>query len=281
MIYRFIQPIPALRPFIRHYQLCHFTFDSRLPIPVKSYPACPEEGFSFFLRGPLQTECPELGKAEKRAKAAIFGLPDYRQNFTVPDDFMLLHVCFQPGALYKFLRIPMNELLHQAVDAELVWGAQIRSLSDQLANASTYDELPAILDLFFSNKARQFQPETNPIDHIGPLILADPLRFRLDQIASAACLSHRALERKFRQQVGVTPKYFARICRFWQAFKQKESLPELDWLSLAIANGYTDYQHLAKDFRQFAGVTPTLLLQQSARDPEHILGIRPEMRLSL
>jgi hypothetical protein len=152
MIYRFIQPALPLRRYISHYQLCHFTFDNKLPRPIKSYPARAEEGFSFFLRGRLLTECPELNKSEQRAKAAIFGLPDYRQNFLVPSDFMLLHACFQPGALYKFLGIPMKNFVHQAVDAELIWGADIRSLSDQLANTATYDELPAILDRFFWQK---------------------------------------------------------------------------------------------------------------------------------
>ena len=280
MINRFILPAPSLRRYIRHYQLCHFTFSGEFPTPIKSYPACPEEGFSFFLRGQLQTECPDLNKSEKRAKTAIFGLPDYRQNFVVPNDFMLLHACFQPGALYKFLGIPMPDLVHQAVDAELVLGAEIRSLSDQLANTTTYDELPHLLDQFFWKKANQITVDTRPIDHIGLLLLSNPFAFRLEKLASEACLSPRAFEKRFMQQVGVTPKYFARICRFAKAFKQKEHQPNTDWLSLSIQNGYTDYQHLAKDFKQFGGVTPTQLIQQTALDPEHLLGIQLETRES-
>lgn len=248
-------------------------------MPVKSYPACAEEGFSFFLRGLLQTECPELNRSEKRAKAAIFGLPDYRQNFTVPDDFMLLHACFQPGALYKFLRIPMPELVHQTIDAELIWGAEIRSLSDELANAATYNELPQILDRFFWRKAQLICMDTRPIDYVGRVLLDDPLSFQLEKMAAKACLSNRAFERRFAAQIGVTPKYFARICRFERAFKQKESHPTIDWLSLAIANAYTDYQHMVKDFKQFSGVTPTQLIQQAANNPEQLLGIKAEIQL--
>jgi AraC-like DNA-binding protein len=79
------------------------------------------------------------------------------------------------------------------------------------------------------------------------------------------------------QRIGVTPKYYARLCRFWKAFKEKENRPDLDWLSLALDHGYTDYEHLAKDFRQFAGVTPIILLQETARDPERALRITPEI----
>jgi AraC-like DNA-binding protein len=127
-------------------------------------------------------------------------------------------------------------------------------------------------------KASQIRVDTRPIDHIGQLLLSNPLAFSLDKMAAEACLSHRAFEKRFVQQVGVTPKYFTRICRFEKAFKQKESQPSLDWLSLAVDHGYTDYQHLVKDFKQFGGVTPTLLIQQTAHDPEHLLGIKPELR---
>lgn len=274
-----IQPHPALRPYIRVYMLFHFAFpDQPELLPVKTYPATPEEGFSFFLRGKLHTELPELNKTEKRAASAIFGLPDLRQNFTIPSDFMLLHAWFQPGALIKFLRIPMTDLLHQAIDAELIWGAQIRSLHDQLANTLDYDQLPRILDRFFLKKASQLSLEKRPFDTISQLILANPDTFNLTKLAVDACLSHRVFERRFMEQIGVTPKYFARICRFWKAFQLKQSQPNLDWLSVAILNGYTDYPHLVKDFRQFAGTTPVSLMQQSAQDPEHLFRVRPEFR---
>jgi AraC-like DNA-binding protein len=258
--------------------LCHFTFESQTGLPVKTYPANPEEGFSFFLRGRLHTELPELAKTENRAAAAIFGLPDRRQNFTIPSDFMLLHAWFQPGALFKFLRIPMTDLLHQAIDAELIWGRDIRSLHDQLANTPDYDALPRILDAFFWKKANQLKNDRRSVDEIGRAIFDNPGGFNLDKMAANACLSHRAFERRFMQQIGVTPKYFARICRFWKAFQLKESQPDLDWLSVAVLNGYTDYQHLVRDFRQFAGTTPVSLMQQSSQDPEQLLKIRPEFR---
>lgn len=276
MIYRIIQPHPALQPYIRGYMLCHFTFTTQAQIPVKTYPATSEEGFSFFLRGRLQTELPELGKTETRAASAIFGLPDLRQNFTIPPDFMLLHVWFQPGALIKFLSIPMVDLVHQAIDAELIWGPAIRSLHNQLANTKDYDELPRILDAFFLKKRSQLNIVEHPVDAIGRMIFANPSKFNLDKLAAEACLSPRAFERRFMQQIGVTPKYFARICRFEKAFQMKQAQPKLDWLSVAILNGYTDYQHLVRDCSQFAGTTPVSLLQQTAQDPEQLLNMRPD-----
>lgn len=36
---------------------------------------------------------------------------------------------------------------------------------------------------------------------------------------------------------------------------------------------YDDYQHMAKDFKQFAGTTPNSLLQAQNNTPERILGL--------
>ncbi len=83
-------------------------------------------------------------------------------------------------------------------------------------------------------------------------------------------------EKRFERQVGITPKYFARICRFYQAYELKDTRQDLDWLSIAVQTGYTDYQHLVKDFKRFAGVTPNRLIQESNHNPERQLKLNAE-----
>ncbi|GAC1587515.1 MAG: hypothetical protein NVS3B25_03470 [Hymenobacter sp.] len=96
----------------------------------------------------------------------------------------------------------------------------------------------------------------------------------LEYLARQSCLSLRQFERKFREQTGVSPKLFMRIARFNRAYALKEQAPARDWLDIALACGYADYQHMVKDFKQFAGVSPPLLVAAEARSPEHILLLR-------
>ncbi len=273
MMYRLVQPDPALRLYIRSYMMWHLAFDPKEPQPVKAYPVSPEEGMTFYIKGWVQAESDGLGLADKRAQTVIFGQANRRQNLFLPYEFLTVHVYFQPGAMFRLLRIPMTELVHQYIDAESIWGRDVREVNDQLANAPDYDSLPRILDAFFGRKINQCAPQNHPIDRIGQLILNNPHGFRLEQMACEACLSNRAFEKRFMQQVGVNPKFFARVSRFWKAFKLKESNPSLDWLTIAIQTGYTDYQHLVKDFKQFAGTTPTVLMNQNAQDPDHRAGM--------
>lgn len=278
MIYKRIQPGIPVRDYIKEYMLVHLIFDLKDASPVKIYPTNPEEGISFRIRGTLTAENPELNRLERRAQTYIFGQPDGRQNYHTSHDFMLAHVRFHPGSLYRLLRIPMNELVNQNIDAHLIMGNEIHEVEDRLACAVSYDEIPKILDAYFTQKINRLYKRIEPVDRIGRLIMADPQGFNLKKTANAACLSNRQFERRFMLQVGVTPKYFARICRFYQAYLLYEEQPQLGWYHIALQSGYTDYQHLAKDFKHFSGTTPTQLLLQCSNNPEERLKINTNVK---
>ncbi|HBR69178.1 MAG TPA: hypothetical protein DEA55_07375, partial [Rhodospirillaceae bacterium] len=72
-------------------------------------------------------------------------------------------------------------------------------------------------------------------------------------------LSGRQLERLFQQYVGLRPKSFSRILRFKHVMRLAEQGRIANWAELALLAGYYDQAHLIRDFRQFAGESPTQL----------------------
>src|SRR6478736_3096237 len=116
MIYRCYHPSVHLREFIRDYLLIHFDFSGIETAPVKPYPACPKQGLIFYIRGSVVSSNPITGSSEKRAQTVIFGQPLARQNLHLSSDYLAISVRFQPGALYKFLGIPMTDFLHKNED---------------------------------------------------------------------------------------------------------------------------------------------------------------------
>lgn len=271
MICKRIKPALGISDFIREYVLFHAVFDSNANIPAKSYPVNPEEGIIFLVRGCLVSESPELGTTHKRPKVFVFGIPASRQNLYISNEYLMLCVRFQAGALFKLLGIPMTEFVHNYIDAEIVLGAEVKTVYEQLANAANYENMPAILDTYFQRRINKLKRNEQPIDNIGELIFKNPQCFNLEKTASQACLSHRQFEKRFVRQIGITPKHFSRICRFYQAYELKEYRPNLDWLSVAIRTGYSDYQHLVKDFKQFAGTPPNTFIQECLNNPERVL----------
>lgn len=273
MICKRIQPAIEIRHFVKEYVIFHAIFKSNANIPAKSYPVNPEEGITFIIQGNLFSETPELSISQRRPQITLFGLPSNRQNLFISHEYFMFHVRFQPGGLFKLLRIPMPELLHKYIDAELVFGQEIKLINEQLANAPNYECMSCVLDTYLKKKIHKVKNDEQPIDKIGAMILENPQGFNLEKTASQACLSHRQFEKRFVRQIGITPKLFSRICRFYQAYELKENQPALDWLSIAVQTGYSDYQHLVKDFKEFAGTPPNIFIQECLNNPERVLNI--------
>lgn len=131
----------------------------------------------------------------------------------------------------------------------------------------------------------------------------------IDALAATAALSPRQLERRFLHAVGLGPKRLARILRFQRVFRAvsrelephlppatfdgEHFVPELashsvahgkrpdnlaarptpnarpNWAAVAADCGYYDQAHLIRDFREFAGQTPALLLQADSALTRH------------
>jgi len=85
---------------------------------------------------------------------------------------------------------------------------------------------------------------------------------RISELEASAGMSARQLERKFKRDIGVSPKTFARIERFKAVVSSIEHHRQPDWAGVAAEFGYSDQPHLVREFKSFAGCTP----QQFCRD---------------
>jgi AraC-like DNA-binding protein len=274
MIFKYIQPSAHLRDYIKGYWLIHFRFSPNDPVPIKPFRASPNQGITFYPRGFLTAYSLETGMAIVRPRTVIFGQHVSRINLQVcQDEYMLFDVSFQPGILAKFIRLPLTEFIDQNVDAEAVLSSEIHAVNERLANAENYDQMTWLVEDYLWKRIQRLAIDLHPMDKISRLVVANTLPLSLDRWANQACLSISAFERRFSQQMGVSPKLFARIIRFDKAAQLKEANPDLDWLSIAIQTGYTDYQHLAKDFKQFSGATPVGFMREDANAPERWLGL--------
>jgi AraC-like DNA-binding protein len=86
----------------------------------------------------------------------------------------------------------------------------------------------------------------------------------MDALARAAGMSRRHLERQFLAAVGVTPKRLARIVRFQHAVQcLRGSDDRRAGAETAAACGYADQSHFIRDFREFAGCSPSEHLRRN------------------
>lgn len=273
MIYKIIQPSIYLEAFVKNYLLLHFTFDPSIPVPVKPFPASTLQCLVFYIKGFVTAYDTNSGMSKIFPQTSINGSITTRLDFRVSHDYLLLSIAFHPGALSKFLRLPLTVFVDERVDAEDILNPQIHVAQQRMVNAASYENILEIAEEYLWKRIQTLKADFQPIDKVARLISESPDCIPIEKMASLACLSVSQFERRFIQLAGITPKLFSRINRFHKAYQFKEQNPNMDWLRVAVEGGYYDYQHLVKDFKQFSNVTPHSLLVAESHSPERILGI--------
>ncbi|HTR29679.1 MAG TPA: AraC family transcriptional regulator [Puia sp.] len=273
MIYKIIQPSPQLNSFVRDYLLLHFVFDKGHPVPIKPFPANTQQCLVFYVRGSVTAFDPNSKKSILFPQIAVNGSITSRLDYSISHDCLLLSVNFHPDALSKFLRLPLTDLVDERIDAEAMLGPLAGIAYERMVYSDSYESIVRIAEAFLWKRIQNLKADVHPIDQVARLIASNPIQVKMEEMASHACLSVSQFERRFIQLTGITPKFFSRINRFYSAYQIKDRNPGTDWLSIALQAGYHDYQHLVKDFKQFANTSPKSLLDAQARSPERILGI--------
>jgi AraC-like DNA-binding protein len=271
MLYKYIIPSPILQDFVRDYLVVHFAFDKSKPIPTKPYSPKPEQGITFFPKGFVSISDQNNSTLVKAPKVSLFGQQVSRYNFHLTQEYLMFRVHFHPGALYRLLGMPLFEFTDQYSDAAAIINREVEDVNERLANCENYGQMVQIVETYLIKKVTKVKRSAYLIDDIAACMLAHPSKFSLDYLANQACLSPRQFNRKFTERIGIGPKLYSRIIRFYRAYKYKENNPSADWLSVAILFDYADYQHLVKDFKDFAGVTPAIWAYEDDQSPEKIL----------
>ena len=89
-------------------------------------------------------------------------------------------------------------------------------------------------------------------------------------VAREAGLSRRRFSQLFDEQVGMTPKRYCRLIRFRAVVQQIAAGGSVDWADVALAGGYYDQAHLAHEFREFSGMSPSGYLAAERPFANHV-----------
>lgn len=259
MFQQFYEPHPALKGFVNNIMIHQVKFDESVGQPQFPVPPLPEHCLFFYVKDRSDAEDMASNKKETLSSSLIVG-PHVNRHIIMPGrDHLMIKVGFQPGGLYRFLGIPMTELLCQdSFDAVDLLGKEMDEVTDQLREAASFSYMGLIVERFLLKHAGRLKPAL-PIDRVLSLLIKERGLLRIDQVASHACLSVRQFERVFAQRIGLPPKQYSRLVRFAQGWIMKEQQPDSSWLRIAHECGYFDQMHLIRDFQEFAGVNPSII----------------------
>jgi AraC-like DNA-binding protein len=257
---RFSESSKATKRYVRLYvqreaQLGISTFMH--PVPARS-----AHLLDFEFGGPIEIHTSGSDLTRTAETVALVGLQTSQRNqLLIRGDVESFVIFFQPAAIHQLFRLPPGDLINRDHAAHLVLGAAVSELHQQLGNAGSFQERVQIADQFISSYSFR-APAPDRIELSANEIMRNRGGCRIDCLAHHAGLSIRNFQRMFRQQIGLSPKLYARIVRFESALKTKVSSPHRSWTTVAHEFGYHDQMHMIHDFQQLSGETPTGILGQ-------------------
>jgi AraC-like DNA-binding protein len=139
-------------------------------------------------------------------------------------------------------------------------------LTQKIHTANVYTEAVEMVESYFFN---HFSALNIPLSNIDMAPVLDYIIekngvLKIKDLEDKFHLSGRWLEKQFLEQVGTSPKDFARATRFNALMIEVKTTPSVSWSDLTDKYGYYDQSHLIRDFHEFTNQSPTEFFKNTA-----------------
>lgn len=256
MDYKHFSPIPALSPYIDSFWIIQSTAASaidhraRMPADSRATLLLNFAGRSRMLAADGTTHSLGIG-------AELLGMHSQSYVLEHEGDTDLIAAQFHPGGLAAFVRQGIGELAEQVAPLEMLWGRPGSRLCEQIYEAATTTEKLALYQTALLKHLVEV-PHQSRLQNALKRIDQVQGNISVEWLAAQVNLSQKQFERLFEHGVGMMPKRYLRLRRFQRLVSWLQRCGNaMNWTNLAATFGYYDHSHLVKDFRTFAGTTPT------------------------
>lgn len=168
-----------------------------------------------------------------------------------------IQIDFTPLGAYRFFGLPMREISNRMVTLDDLADKGVAELSRRLGEERGWNRRFALVEAFLRRRLRGGPSASAPVAWAYRTILSSRGALRVSTMADELGWSRKHLNDRFCEEVGIGPKVFTRMVRFNHALAMARHGTGDGWAAIAIDCGYADQAHLAREFRTFAGMTPT------------------------
>jgi len=191
--------------------------------------------------------------------AVVTGLRDRPRRLNHSSGSGTIVAMFTATGAAAMLREPPGELFNATLPFEFQVGrSQLDVIEEQLAEAPNHNHRAQILERLLLGQLHE-RTADRVVAAAVSCIRESRGRMRIEDLARRAGLSQSALERRFRREVGASPKKFAGIVRLRNVVRLRQTGASLT--EIAYSAGYADQSHFIKDFKRFAGQAPEPFFQ--------------------
>ena len=178
-----------------------------------------------------------------------------------------MQVDLTPLGAARLLGAPLGELANRVVALEDALGRAARDLADRLWEAGDWPPRFALLDAWLRARLAGAAPPPVDLAWAWGQLGASGGKAAVGALAASVGCSRKHLSVRFRRAFGLPPKTLAQVLRFAGAIERLDRGPCPSLAAVAAECGYSDQPHLNREFRRFAGLTPTSYLARRLPPP--------------
>lgn len=235
------EPPASLRPFVRTI----WTYAAPAPEPVVQRIApdgCPE--LVVDVGAPYEEQSAD-GVFRLQPRALFAGQMTRPLALRPVGPVELVAVRFEPDGARDWLGLPLAE----ATDRRLDMVGRLAGVQPPAGDPAAQVE---VMTRWLDDRRRAGNWSLDPV------VRAEIAAAEQDRPSTARSpAEHRALQRRFRDRVGVPPRLLRSILRFRRVFDHAAGPEAAGWLEAGLGAGYFDQPQMARDFRRFLGCTAT------------------------
>jgi AraC-like DNA-binding protein len=168
-----------------------------------------------------------------------------------------LQVDLTPPAARALLGVPLRELTNRVVALENVLGPSAHRLRDRLREEPSWEARFELLDRELGRRLEAARRVPSAVVSAWARLRDSYGKAEIGGLADDLGYSRRRLSARFAEELGLPPKTFARVLRFERAAAQLGRDDGARFAQIAQDCGYYDQAHLNRDFREFAGTSPS------------------------
>ncbi len=199
-----------------------------------------------------------LNKTEKLSSLFLYGQSIKPIEILSKGSYSTIIFYLYPHAIKSLFGIGAHELTDDCLDFELMPFTDAKNVKNKLIETETIDSKIEEVSRFLLGLAstQNIAIDTCLVHATSNLIETNGC-ISLKTLREELKVSERTFERKFKEYVGISPRMFARICKFQSVLGQLRSADYSKLSDVAYNHDFSDQSHFIRTFKEFTGMTPT------------------------
>lgn len=261
--YKEFRPSVALQTYVENYWFQVFDGDSTEESPNQ---VCLPLGMVQIIVHVNQPECKLLQEESWQSlpHALFAGVYKDAVTWKAKGYTVCFGINFLPENFSRLFRVPAAALFNNYTDVHNFSDAAIDEMVDRMYGVVEPAALISIAECCLQERLKKVHYQQSYWQQAAGIIRQAKGKLSIESLCKDLYVSERQLQRSFRDVLGTSPKTYTRIIRFRNAYRQLRHTrqQEISWASLSYDHGYADQAHFIRDFKEFSGVSPSLMVDR-------------------